>query len=48
MSKKHDWNKEQPHHVDSGEFVKKDSAESIPAKLSGSKRKSELMGEAHC
>jgi hypothetical protein len=39
MGKKRDWNKEQPHHVDTGEFVKKDWAEKHPGKVEWVKNK---------
>jgi hypothetical protein len=38
-SKKHDWNKEQPHHVDTGRIVKKDWAEKHPNKVEWVKNK---------
>jgi hypothetical protein len=37
--KKHDWNKEQPHHVDNGRIVKKDWAEKHPGKVEWVKNK---------
>ena len=37
--KKHDWNKAQPHHVDTGRFTKKDYAEKHPNKVEWVKEK---------
>jgi hypothetical protein len=39
MSKKYDWNKEQPHHVKTGNFVKEDWAEKHPDKVEWVKNK---------
>lgn len=39
MTKKHDWNKEQPHHVDTGRIVKRDWAEKHPGKVEWVKNK---------
>jgi hypothetical protein len=39
MSKKRDWNKEQPHHVDDGRIVKRDWAEKHPNKVEWVKNK---------
>ena len=33
MAKKHDWNKEQPHHAKTGKFVKEDYAKKNPDKV---------------
>jgi hypothetical protein len=33
MAKKHDWNKEQPHHAKTGRFVKEDWANKNPDKV---------------
>lgn len=33
MTKKHDWNKEQPHHVVTGEITSRAFAEKHPAKV---------------
>jgi hypothetical protein len=33
LLKKHDWNKEKPHHVDDGKITRKDYAEKNPGKV---------------
>ena len=38
-NKKHDWAKEQPHHVDHGRFVKEDWARKHPDKVESVKEK---------
>lgn len=38
-TKKHDWNKEQPHHAGNGRFVKEDFARKNPDKVEWVKEK---------
>jgi hypothetical protein len=38
-TRRHDWNKEQPHHVDTGRITKEDYARSHPNKVEWVKEK---------
>jgi hypothetical protein len=45
MGRKHDWNKEQPHHVVNGKIVKRKYAEDHPEKVEWVKNKSAKKGK---